>query len=134
MAELEHTRNEVIYKREIITDEPNAHAELILKVEGLPENTLGVLRMKFNSLAEMVERKHQLNHIRQSSWQQVTCLNEKEETTMAAVEEKDRKKELVEKTAEQFQQLNEDNKMFILGYMLGIQQERQRTTPQPQTA
>ena len=53
---------------------------------------------------------------------------------MAAVEEKDRKKELVEKTAEQFQQLNEDNKMFILGYMLGIQQERQRTTPQPQTA
>ena len=48
---------------------------------------------------------------------------------MAAVEEKDRKKELVEKTAEQFQQLNEDNKMFILGYMLGIQQERQRTTP-----
>ena len=60
--------------------------------------------------------------------------NEKEETTMAAVEKKDRKKELVEKTAEQFQQLNEDNKMFILGYMLGIQQERQRTTPQPQTA
>jgi hypothetical protein len=60
--------------------------------------------------------------------------NEKEETTMAAVEVKDRKKELVEKTAEQFQQLNEDNKMFILGYMLGIQQERQRTTPQPQTA
>lgn len=58
MAELEHTRNEVIYKREITTDEPNAHAELILKVEGLPENTLGVLRMKFNSLAEkMVERE-----------------------------------------------------------------------------
>lgn len=53
---------------------------------------------------------------------------------MAAVEKKDRKKELVEKTAEQFQQLNEDNKMFILGYMLGIQRERQRTTPQPQTA
>lgn len=53
---------------------------------------------------------------------------------MAAVEAKDRKKELVEKTAEQFQQLNEDNKMFILGYMLGIQQERQRTTSQPQTA
>ena len=57
MAELECTRNEVIYKREITTDEPNAHAELILKVEGLPENTLGVLRMKFNSLAEMVERE-----------------------------------------------------------------------------
>lgn len=57
MAELERTRDEVIYKREITTDEPNAHAELILKVEGLPENTLGVLRMKFNSLAEMVERE-----------------------------------------------------------------------------
>ena len=61
MAELEHTRNEVIYKREITTDEPNAHAELILKVEGLPENTLGVLRMKFNSLAEMVEREVRKN-------------------------------------------------------------------------
>ena len=60
--------------------------------------------------------------------------NEKEETTMAAVEVKDRKKEMIEKSAEQFQKLNEDNKMFILGYMLGIQQERQRTTPQPQTA
>lgn len=53
---------------------------------------------------------------------------------MAAVEMKDKKKEMIEKTAQQFQQLNEDNKMFILGYMLGIQQERQRTTPQPQTA
>jgi hypothetical protein len=53
---------------------------------------------------------------------------------MAAVEVKDRKKEMIEKSAEQFQKLNEDNKMFILGYMLGIQQERQRTTPQPQTA
>lgn len=50
---------------------------------------------------------------------------------MAAVEVKDRKKEMIEKSAEQFQKLNEDNKMFILGYMLGIQQERQRTTPQP---
>ena len=39
------------------TKKKNAHAELILKVEGLPENTLGVLRMKFNSLAEMVERE-----------------------------------------------------------------------------
>jgi hypothetical protein len=53
---------------------------------------------------------------------------------MAAVAMEDRKKEMIEKTAQQFQQLNEDNKMFILGYMLGIQQERQRTTPQPQTA
>ncbi len=53
---------------------------------------------------------------------------------MAAVAMEDKKKEMIEKTAQQFQQLNEDNKMFILGYMLGIQQERQRTTQQPQTA
>lgn len=53
---------------------------------------------------------------------------------MAAVAMEDKKKEMIEKTAQQFQQLNEDNKMFILGYMLGVQQERQRTTPQPQTA
>lgn len=59
---------------------------------------------------------------------------EKEEADMAAVEMKDKKKEMIEKTAQEFQKLNGDNQMFILGYMLGIQQERQRTTPQPQTA
>lgn len=53
---------------------------------------------------------------------------------MAAVEMEDKKKEMIEKTAQEFQKLNDDNQMFILGYMLGIQQERQRTTPQPQTA
>ena len=47
---------------------------------------------------------------------------------MAAVEMKDKKKEMIEKTAQEFQKLNGDNQMFILGYMLGIQQERQRTT------
>lgn len=56
-AEVERTRNEVIYKREITTDEPNAHAELILKVDGLPEEALDILRKKFNALAEMVERE-----------------------------------------------------------------------------
>ena len=40
---------------------------------------------------------------------------------------KSSKKELIEKTAKEFQKLNEDNKMLILGYMLGIQQERQKT-------
>lgn len=39
-----------------------------------------------------------------------------------------KKKEMIEKTAQEFQKLNEDNKMFILGYMLGIQQERQKKT------
>ena len=46
----------------------------------------------------------------------------------------DKKKELIEKTAREFQKLNEDSKMFILGYMLGIQQERQKMVhrqPQP---
>lgn len=57
MAEVERTRNEVIYKREITTDEPNAHAELILKVDGLQEETLDILRKKFNELAEMVEKE-----------------------------------------------------------------------------
>ena len=40
------------------------------------------------------------------------------------------KKEMIEKTVQEFQKLNEDNKMFILGYMLGIQQERQAKTAQ----
>lgn len=53
---------------------------------------------------------------------------------MATVEAKDKKKEMIEKTAQEFQKLNGDNQMFILGYMLGIQQERQRTAPQPRTA
>ncbi len=53
---------------------------------------------------------------------------------MAAVAAEDKKKELITKTAQEFQNLNEDNKMFILGYMLGIQQERQKqqaAKPQP---
>ena len=33
----------------------------------------------------------------------------------------DKKKELITKSAEEFSKLNEDNKMFILGYMFGIQ-------------
>ncbi len=53
---------------------------------------------------------------------------------MAAVVMEDKKKEMIEKTAQEFQKLNGDNQMFILGYMLGIQQERQRTTPRSQTA
>lgn len=55
-----------------------------------------------------------------------TQKTEKEEMTMTATETKDRKKEMIEKSAKQFQKLNEDNKMFILGYMLGVQQERQK--------
>lgn len=36
------------------------------------------------------------------------------------------KRELIEKSVQEFQKMNDDNKMFILGYMLGIQQERQK--------
>ena len=38
---------------------------------------------------------------------------------------KDIKKEMIEKSAEDFQKLNEDSKMFILGYMVGIQRLKQ---------
>lgn len=44
------------------------------------------------------------------------------------MKEKTNKRELIEKTVQEFQKLNEDNKMFILGYMLGIQQGRQAQT------
>lgn len=40
------------------------------------------------------------------------------------------KKEMIEKTTKEFKKLNNDNQMFILGYMLGIQQERQKTQSQ----
>lgn len=59
---------------------------------------------------------------------------EKEVADMAAVEMEDKKKEMIEKTAQQFQKLDRGNQLFILGYMMGIQQERKKTTPQPQTA
>lgn len=42
---------------------------------------------------------------------------------------KDIKKEIIEKSAKDFQKLNEDSKMFILGYMVGIQQERLKQNP-----
>ncbi len=35
------------------------------------------------------------------------------------------KKELIERTMQEFKKLDNGNKMFILGYMLGIQQEQQ---------
>ena len=37
---------------------------------------------------------------------------------------KDIKKEMIEKSAEDFQKLNEDSKMFILGYMVGAYSAR----------
>lgn len=39
--------------------------------------------------------------------------------------ETSRKKEMIEETATKFQRLTENNKMFILGYMIGVQQRCQ---------
>lgn len=44
------------------------------------------------------------------------------------MEEKTNKRELIEEAVLEFKKLNEDNKMFILGYMLGVQQGRQVQT------
>lgn len=49
------------------------------------------------------------------------------------MEEKTNKRELIEEAVLEFKKLNEDNKMFILGYMLGIQQGRQAQTAQEGT-
>ncbi|MGN0393864.1 MAG: hypothetical protein ACI4EF_00710 [Coprococcus sp.] len=38
----------------------------------------------------------------------------------------DPKREMIVQSAYEFHKLNEDDKLFILGYMLGIQQERQK--------
>lgn len=38
----------------------------------------------------------------------------------------DKKKEIIEQSTRDFQNLNEDSQMFILGYMVGIQQIRQK--------
>lgn len=53
---------------------------------------------------------------------------EKEERHM--ITEEDRKKEMIEKSATEFQQLPNDDKMFILGYMFGIQKTRQKEQSQ----
>lgn len=55
MAESERVRNEVIYKKEITTDEPNAHAELIMKIEGVSDEKTEGLRKKFLALYEDME-------------------------------------------------------------------------------
>lgn len=42
----------------------------------------------------------------------------------------DKKKEIIEQSTRDFQNLNEDSQMFILGYMIGIQQVRQKHNSQ----
>lgn len=49
------------------------------------------------------------------------------------ITEEDRKKEMIEKSATEFRQLASDDKMFILGYMFGIQKTKQKEQVQSQT-
>jgi uncharacterized membrane protein len=44
------------------------------------------------------------------------------------------KKTLIESTVTDFTKLDADNKMFILGYMLGVQNEKERSELQKKTA
>lgn len=44
------------------------------------------------------------------------------------------KKRLIEQTTIQFTKLTDENKQFILGYMLGVQAEQQKAQTQPRTA
>lgn len=39
-----------------------------------------------------------------------------------------KKKEIIEKTTKDFLKMGEDNKMLIIGYMLGVEHEKQKTT------
>ena len=41
---------------------------------------------------------------------------------------KNNKKEIVEKVTKGFLELGTDNKMLIIGYMLGVEHEKQKTT------
>lgn len=41
---------------------------------------------------------------------------------------KNNKKEIIEKTTNGFLKMGEDNKMLIIGYMLGVEHEKQKTT------
>lgn len=38
-----------------------------------------------------------------------------------------KKKEIIEKTTNGFLRMGEDNKMLIIGYMLGVEHEKQKT-------
>lgn len=55
MAEQERYKNEVVFKKEIITDDPDAYAAVTLSFEGLTEERTGKLRELFNGFYKEVE-------------------------------------------------------------------------------
>jgi hypothetical protein len=55
MAEEIRKSNITTYQKQIITDEPNAYAEVVLKFENLQESRVLELRELFNKFAEEVE-------------------------------------------------------------------------------
>lgn len=55
MAESERKSNEVIYRKELITDNPNSYTEVILKFENLTEESATELRKHFLKLCQEVE-------------------------------------------------------------------------------
>lgn len=56
MAEMQTTKNMIVYKRQITTDGPDAHAEAVLEFEGLPEVRAAEIREKFNRFFECIEQ------------------------------------------------------------------------------
>lgn len=56
MAEVEKSKNMVVYRKQITTDGPEAYAEAILEFDGLPEKRTAELREKFNSFFKDVEK------------------------------------------------------------------------------
>lgn len=56
MAEIERTKNMVVFKRQIAADEPEAYAEAMLEFDGLSEERTIELREKFNKFYEEVEK------------------------------------------------------------------------------
>lgn len=55
MAEEVRKSNMTTYQKQIITDEPNAYAEVMLKFENLKESRAAELRDLFNKFAAEVE-------------------------------------------------------------------------------
>lgn len=56
MAEMEKFKNSVTYKKEIVTDAPDAYARVTLEFEGVPEEKTEQLRKVFNSFYNKVEQ------------------------------------------------------------------------------
>ena len=56
MAEMERRTNSVIFKKEIVADNPNSYAGVTLEFEGLAEEKTAELRILFNSFYGAVEQ------------------------------------------------------------------------------